>query len=308
VIRADLQGALAALRPADRTDIVAHRRAVAAGILRESAQLDRGDVRISDVLVTGLAARLRLYRPAGPPGNGAGVLWMHGGAFSTGLPEAGDRICRDIVAALGITVVSPDYRLAPEFPFPAAFADCLQALAWMRAEDGLGLDRIAVAGASAGGTLAAALALDARDSGRPLALQLLLYPPLDDRHDDDWAQRYARTPIITSDDTRVMWRRYLPADGPVSPYAAPGRAADLAGLAPAHLCLADNDPLRDEGLEYARRLIRSGVPTEVHHLPGTFHGFDAIAPDAPTTRAAVDSYLSALRAALLDDPAPGVTA
>jgi acetyl esterase len=306
-IRIDLQDALAALRPPDRTDIVVHRAAVAAGVRREAAQLDPQDVLISDVHVPdpggrAPSLRLRLYRPAGAAPPHAGVLWMHGGAFSTGLPEACDRIARDIVAALGVAVVSPDYRLAPEFPFPAAFEDCLRALTWMRAEDGLGLGRVAVAGASAGGTLAAALALHARDDGQPLSLQLLLYPPLDDRQDGDWDQRYARTPIITSDDTRTMWRRYLPADEPVSPYAVPGRAADLSGLAPAYLCLADNDPLRDEGLEYARRLIRSGVPTELHHLPGTFHGFDAIAPDAPTTRAVVDSYLAALRAALLDDP------
>jgi acetyl esterase len=96
-----------------------------------------------------------------------------------------------------------------------------------------------------------------------------------------------------------MWQRYLPTAEPVSPYAVPGRATDLSGVAPAFLLLADNDPLRDGGLEYARRLVRAGVPTELHHLPGTFHGFDAIAPESPISRSVVDAYLGALRTALL---------
>jgi acetyl esterase len=208
----------------------------------------------------------------------AALYWIHGGGFVLGDVD-GDMITPTHIAdTLGAVVVSVEYRLAPEHPFPAPVEDCYAGLTWMAeqaAELGIDRNRLAIGGLSAGGGLAAAVALMARDRGRPaLCFQLLDIPELDDRLCTPSVKEYVDTPLWNHPNAILSWRAYLGPDhdGETSPYAAPARAPDLSGLPPAYVVTCEFDPLRDEGIEYAQRLMQAGVPTELHHYPGTFHG------------------------------------
>lgn len=179
----------------------------------------------------------------------------------------------------GMVVISVGYRRAPEHRFPAALDDAYAALTWV-AEHAVELDidpaRIAVGGHSAGAGIAAALALRARDQhGPPIRFQLLNQPELDDRQVTFSARRFTDTPFMTSEKLAATWQHYLGSQT-ATPYAAPARATDLSGLPPAYLATAEFDPLRDEGLAYASRLLQAGVTVEVHQWPGTFHGSQAV--------------------------------
>ena len=238
--------------------------------------------------------RVLVYRPTGRAAPVPAVLDIHGGGYVVGAPEMDDARNRHLCATLGCAIVSVDYRLAPEAPHPGPVEDCYAALAWMHREGAaLGLDpaRIAVMGASAGGGLAAALALLARDRGEvPLAGQVLMVPMLDDRT----VVRNARDPhpyagefIWTQDKNHFGWSSLLgcePGSPGVSPYAAAARAEDLAGLPPTLITTGALDLFAEENMEYARRLMRAGVATELHVYPGAFHGFQ-MNPDARVTRA-----------------------
>jgi acetyl esterase/lipase len=221
---------------------------------------------------------VRIYRPRATP---APVLvYFHGGGFVTGGLENEHERCLEFAGEDGIAVVSVDYRLAPEHPFPAGFDDCHAATVWAwehAGEFGGDPERVAVGGGSAGGALAAAVALRARDEGGPpLVFQMLLYPVLDDRMATPSMRTFTEPPLFNSGDVRHMWRHYLGGRTDVPAYAAPARAGDLSGLPRAYVLVPEHDPLRDEGLAYAHRLIVSGVPTELHHVPGACHGFDGI--------------------------------
>jgi len=248
---------------------------------------------------------VRVYTPRALVTPGPGVVFFHGGAFILGDVYTEELRCLRYAADGGCVVVSVGYRLAPEDPFPAATDDGDAALRWSAAHAGeLGIDpaRLAVAGSSAGGALAAATALRARDHGGPaLAFQLLNYPVIDDRLATPSMRSFAAAPLWTSGASALMWDYYLgpAADrGAVSPYAAPGRAEDLAGLPPALVVTAELDPLRDEGLDYGRRLLEAGVPTELHCYTGACHGFDIIAATSPIGRRALDEQAGALARAL----------
>ncbi|MFF4238094.1 alpha/beta hydrolase [Actinomadura geliboluensis] len=227
---------------------------------------------------------VRIYRPRGALHPAPVLVYFHGGGFVTGGLDNEHERCLAFAGEDGIAVVSVDYRLAPEHPFPAGFDDCYAATVWAHAhaaEFGGDPRRVAVGGGSAGGALAAAVALRARDeAGPPLVFQMLLYPVLDDRMETPSMRAFTEPPLFNRADVGHMWRHYLGgraaggADVPV--YAAPARAADLAGLPRAYVLVAEYDPLRDEGLGYAHRLIVAGVPTELHHVPGACHGFDGI--------------------------------
>jgi acetyl esterase/lipase len=219
------------------------------------------------------------------------VVYFHGGGFIAGDLDTEDARCVRLARGAGCVVVSVDYRLAPEHPYPAAVDDCFAALSWACAgADDLGIDdaRIGVAGASAGGTLAAAVALMARDRGGPsLAFQLLVYPALDDRRQTA-SMQFVGTPFVDGDSSARLWDFYLgESRSDVSPYAAPARAASLSGLPATYLMTAELDPLRDEGIEYAVRLLHAGVSVELHQFGGAFHGFDML-PSAISQRAAAE--------------------
>jgi acetyl esterase len=276
----------------------------AAAGLRGTA--DEGVV-VSDALVAcapGREVALRLYVPRECAPASPAIVFLHGGAFVIGHLDFEHPRCLEMARATGSVVIAVDYRLAPEHPFPAAVEDCYAVLAWTLAGGGgLGIDgsRVAVAGASAGGALAAAVCLMARDRGEPLpAFQFLLYPVIDNRLVTVSMIDFVDIPGWNRRNSEHMWRHYLgsaAAHQPCSPYAAPAHADDLRGLPPAYVMTAELDALRDEGLQFARRLIEAGVPTELHHYPATFHGFDTLAETAVSRQARAEQY-AVLRQAL----------
>nr|WP_237542147.1 alpha/beta hydrolase [Streptomyces sp. SID4936] len=247
-----------------------------------------------------------VFRPAGAGNALPAVLYVHGGGFILEEGDGDRALAARWAAELGAVVVSVRYRLAPEHPYPAATDDCYAALEWLAANAaGLGVDRarIAVAGMSAGGGLTAALTLLARDRGGPVpCFQLLDIPELDDRLETSSMREFTDTPVWNRPNAVRSWRAYLGADrdpaAPVPAYAAPARAENLAGLPPAYVAVSDLDPLRDEGLDYALRLVRAGVPTELHLFPGTFHGAAGFVPDTAVTRRMSEGALDALRRGL----------
>ncbi len=224
-------------------------------------------------------------------GDGAPCLyWMHGGGYFSGSAREDDARITRLVSALGLVVVSVDYRLAPEHPFPAGLDDCLAGLDWVsRSVDQLGVDvaRLGVGGGSAGGGLAAAVALTWRDRAlQPLAFQLLAYPMLDPRTGSEGASGAAAAERATwpMAANRLAWGAYLAGSADGDPYAAPARAADLSRLPPAHLCLAGEDILCAEGLEYGRRLLAAGVTVDLHLYEGAPHGFHVLQSGSEKTR------------------------
>ncbi|MES9538495.1 alpha/beta hydrolase fold domain-containing protein [Actinomadura sp. NPDC000600] len=252
---------------------------------------------------------LRVYAPANREGVLPGLVYLHPGGFVLGSIDMSEDDATRIAAEVGAVVVSVEYRLAPENPFPAGLEDCYAALTWTAAHAtdlGIAPDRLAVGGESAGGGLSAAVALLARDrGGPPLCFQLLSVPELDDRLDTPSMRTFTDTPIWHRPNAELSWDYYLGkgvrGTEAVSPYAAPARAADLSGLPPAFITACEFDPLRDEALTYAQRLIQAGVPTEVHHYPGTFHGSTMITAASITNRMLADRS-NALRRALHPTP------
>jgi acetyl esterase len=243
---------------------------------------------------------VRIYRPWGD-GTRPALVYFHGGAFVLGQVELFDAMCGAYAANADIIVVSVDYRLAPEHPFPAGVEDCYAAVEWITAHAAdLAVDpaAVAVGGLSAGGALAAAVTLMARDRNGPtIAFQLLVNAVLDDRLETVSVQAFTDTPLWNSHDVSVMWDLYLgPERRHVSPYAAPARATDLSGLPPAYVLTSQFDPLRDEGIAYALRMLQAGVPVELHNVVGAFHGFDVF-PTAISRAAAAEQH-AALRRAL----------
>jgi acetyl esterase len=228
---------------------------------------------------------IRVYAPVASTATKGALVYFHGGAFVLGDLELEHGRCVRLAAEADVVVVSVDYRLAPEHPFPAGFDDCVAALAWTvaNAED-LNVDpaRIAVGGSSAGGALAAAVALHARDNGGPhLAFQMLIYPVIDSRLETASTLAFETTPGWTSIASTRMWANYLSDQrDATSPYASPAHAESLVGLPPAYVMTAEFDPLRDEGIAYAARLLADGVSTDLCQIAGTAHGFDLISPTA----------------------------
>ena len=245
---------------------------------------------IEDVTHEGVA--LRVYRPA-EPAPGAGVLYLHGGGFCLGSVDSEHAGAVQIALALNVLVVSVDYRLAPEHPYPAGLDDCCAGLQYLAAL----ADRIAVHGQSAGGGLAAATVLKARDLGGPaVAFQSLGMPELDDRLETPSMQAFVDTPLWSRPQAVKSWEYYL-GGKPADCYAAPARAVDLSGLPPAHVTVMELDPLRDEGIAYATRMLQAGVSVELHAYPGTFHG-SALVVDAAVSKRMAEDMLGALRRGL----------
>jgi acetyl esterase/lipase len=232
------------------------------------------------------------------------LLWLHGGGYIMGSADAEDLMSKTIGSAIGCAVISVDYRLAPETPHPGSLEDCYAALKWVFThadELGINLNQIAVGGSSAGGGLAAALALLARDRGEvPLVFQFLIAPMIDDRTCTPANPHpYTGEFIWTQEANRFGWTSFLghePGRQDVLPYAAAARAEHLEGLPATFLNVGALDLFLEEDMEYARRLIRAGVPTELHVYPGAYHGFRMVA-DAHVTQTALRDQLSALKRA-----------
>ncbi len=244
--------------------------------------------------------RARLYRPAG--GETSVLVWLHGGAFTTGDLDSCDVVARAFAKRTQAAVVSVDYRLAPENRFPAAIDDAWRATVWASTR----FDKIAVGGDSAGGNLAAAVALRARDFNLVLAMQVLVYPVLSSdttsSYYETFPQRYAnfcgrREFGATSlANIRNMWDTYIPDPTQrLLQDASPLRSASLVGLAPVLMIVAEHDILREDGEEYIRRLEMSGVPVEVHRYEGQLHGFISFPAKLDAGRDAVDKSAAALR-------------
>jgi acetyl esterase len=261
---------------------------------------DTADMEIEDRTVPANPhVGVRIYRPH--PAQGA-IVWLHGGGFVMGDLDTEHPWAARVADGSGAVVISVGYRQAPEHRFPAALDDTYAVLTWAAehtAELGIDPARIAVGGHSAGANLAAAVALRARDQqGPPIRFQLLNQPTLDDRQ-ETWSQRnFTDTPWSDRDTIAAAWRHYLGTQ-PATPYAAPARATDLSGLPPAYVATAEFDPLRDEGITYALRLLQAGVPVELHQWPGAFHGSQAILSAAVSQRQ-IAELTAALRRALAE--------
>jgi len=254
----------------------------------------------SDVRVLVVSPKVAdLSRPA--------VLLLHSGGMVLGSPQFEAPTMGRLARDLGAVVVSPDYRLAPEHPFPAASDDCMSTLRWMRAhapELGIDPERIAVAGASAGGGFAAVTAQRAYDEGIPLRAQAIVYGVLDDRtalvEDHEGRGRFMYTP----ESIQFGWRAYLgtePRMFDAPEYSAAARRRDLTGLAPAWVGVGERDVLYPENVAYAERLRDAGVPTELVTVAGMYHGADGLAAKAPAMQDFTRSMLEHLRARLAPD-------
>lgn len=240
---------------------------------------------------------LRVYRPdASDP---ATIVFCHGGGWVLGTLDSADDICRELAARSGCLVVSVDYRLTPEHPFPAGLTDAYAALQWTDEHaDSIGGDpeRLAVAGTSAGGNLAAAAAQLARDDGLDLDGQFLLYPMIAHDTDRESYREHADDPLLSRADVEWFWDQYLrsPADR-YNPMADRSLATDLDGLAPATVVTAGVDVLRDEGVAYAERLREAGVETAHLHYPTLCHGLLSLTDDVSAADDAMDDLAASIR-------------
>ncbi len=254
--------------------------------------------------------RVLVSRPVKLPGPPLpAIVWLHGGGFVIGSPEQDQRLLERIAGDVGCVVAAPDYRLAPETPYPGALRDCSAVLRWLHEQpDRLGVDptRLAVGGHSAGGGLAAAVALEARERGGPvLALQALVYPMLDDRTASQAPQErpFAGEFVWDHPTNAAAWGALLGESvgtPGVSPLAAPARAADLSKVAPALVVVGALDLLVDEAVVYASRLVRAGVPTTLHLYAGAVHGTLDASGTAPGEAMRIE-LVTALQVALLGE-------
>ncbi|MGH3376122.1 MAG: alpha/beta hydrolase [Actinoallomurus sp.] len=295
----ELEAFIPFLPPTDVTDPVTARKSFAERAAARPAP-DTSGMEIEDRTVPADPdVNVRIYHPHQAQG---AIVWLHGGGFVFGDLDTEHPWATRIAEGSGAVVISVDYRRSPENRFPAALDDAYAVLTWVAehaAELGIDPARIAVGGHSAGAGLAAAVALRARDQqGPPIRFQLLNEPGLDDRQ-ETWSQRnFTDTPWHDRGKLTVVWQHYLGSQ-PATPYAAPARATDLSGLPPAYVAAAEFDPLRDEDIDYALRLMQAGVPVELHQWPGTFHGSQAIL-SADVSQRQITELTAALRRGLAE--------
>jgi acetyl esterase len=280
---------------------LAEARAADLASIRESGGEPEPVFQVENLRIAGPGGELplRLYRPAAERPLPA-LLYFFGGGWVLGTIDTADAVSRSLANSADALVVVAGYRLAPEHPFPAAVDDCYAALRWVAEharEIGADPARLAVGGDSAGGNLAAGVALLARADGVALAGQLLVYPNTDQLADDE-SMRDADDRFLFNRHSVAWYRQHYltsPADA-ASPLASPLRAESLAGLPPALVITAEYDPLRDQGEAYARRLADEGVQVELSRYPGMAHGFFNMAGTVDASRAAIAQAASQLRA------------
>lgn len=276
LVAAELEASVPLFPTADLSDPITARRGLAE-LAAAAPAPDTTGMEIEDRTVPGHPdVPIRIYRAHGASG---AVVWLHGGGFVMGDLETEHPWAVRVAQGAGTVVVSVGYRRAPEHPYPAALDDAYAVMVWAAAHAAdLGTDpeHIAVGGHAAGAGLAAAVALRARDQRGPsIRYQLLNQPQLDDTQTTWSAREFTDTPFMTRGKAAASWRHYL-GSAPASAYAAPARADDLSGLPPAYVATAALDPNRDEGIEYAQRLLWAGVSVELHQWAGTFHGSQAV--------------------------------
>ena len=299
---ADVEGRpLLNLDDVEATRAIMRERAEARSISHR-ADVSRRDIRIS--ASDGLhEVTLRLYRPF----HGSGLpclVWMHAGGFVMGSIDDDDAFLEELVSSHGCAAMSVEWRWAPEAPYPAALDDCYDGLAWVFAhgsEEGIDTRRVAIGGASCGGGLAAGLTLLSRDRDEfDVCFQLLVYPMLDDRNETPSSYDITDPRVWNRKTNIKAWNHYLSNLGAVDTpaYAAPSRAVDLSGLPPAFIGVGALDPLLDEDVDYALRLLRCGVSTELHVYPGAPHGVMRMAPHTAVVRQFASDRDNALRRAL----------
>lgn len=278
-----------------------------------NANIDETGTSIEDRTIPGpegaAEVPVRIYTPNNLTGTTAGLIYIHGGGFAAGSLNTEHGGVIDLCRDLGIVIVSIDYRLAPENPYPAGLEDCYAGLCWTRehaASLKIDENRIAVMGGSAGGGLSAGLALLTRDRNGPkLCFQVLSIPELDDRLQTTSMVTFTDTPLWHRPNATLSWKYYLGdsytsvGDG-VPYYAAPARATveNLVGLPPAYVSTMEYDPLRDEGIEYALGMLQAGVNVELHSFPGTYHGSSMVNPLAAVSIRELEETKVALRRGL----------
>lgn len=245
--------------------------------------------------------KLRIYDPKEKIGKLPGVYFIHGGGFVMGSSEYYDKLCSEILMEIPSVIVSVDYRLPPETPYPGGLEDCYDGLQWFfENAESLGVDssRIAVLGDSSGGGLTAALSLLVRDREGPnIAFQMPMYPMLDDRHITKSSTEIKDRRVWNVYENKASWGMYLGnlKDENVPVYAAPSRETDFSNLPPTYTFVGDLDPFRDETINYVAKLTQAGVPTEFHLYPGCYHGFEESAPHAEISKRAKENYFTALK-------------
>ncbi|MBF4694444.1 alpha/beta hydrolase [Fusibacter ferrireducens] len=249
----------------------------------------------------------RIYRPLNCQDELLpGVFWIHGGGYVLGHPQCEDQMCAKLALEVPCIIVSLDYRLAPEYPYPAGLEDCYTGLKWLfECASTLGVDRkrIAIAGPSAGGGLTAALTLLVRDRGEvSVSFQMPLYPMIDHRNENLSNQEITKKTMPKAwnkDLNAIAWDMYLKdvdrAHVPI--YASPALEKRLEGLPPTYTCVGQLDPFRDETIDYVQRLAQAGVPVEFHLYPGCYHGFDALGEETEVSKMANDMYVKVLKKA-----------
>jgi acetyl esterase/lipase len=248
----------------------------------------------------GSKIRVRIYKPLHLEKAVPGVLWIHGGGYAQGVPEMSGSMYKRLIETSACVIVAPDYRLAIDAPYPAAFDDCYEVLLWMKdhaQELGIRNDQLMVGGESAGGGLTAALTLYARDKGEVnIAFQMPLYPMIDDRMMTESA-RENNAYVWNSDTNRWAWKLYLGElfGKDVPSYAAAARAADYRNLPPTVTFVGDIEPFRDETIRYVENLRRAGGSVDFKMYKGAYHGFDIIHPKAKISQAATDFLMNSFK-------------
>ena len=244
---------------------------------------------------------VRIYKPTGVSGSLPGIFFIHGGGMIMGSIETENHKAAMLCETIQSIVVSVEYRLAPENPHPAQVQDCYEALVWMSknaAELGFDTDRLAIVGGSAGGGLAIATALMARDQEFPkLSFQMANYPMIDDRNETPSSKEITDVGIWDRKANIEAWDWYLGGKN-ADEYAAPARAKDLSGLPPTFIDVGELDLFRDEDIEFAKRLLQAGVTTELHVYPGAYHASESFAPEAELSKQIWTKRIEALKRAL----------
>jgi len=272
-------------------------------LMRWLTGLQKPDPRTNSIItVAGPEVPVRVFRPATGDRRPA-LLWLHGGGLVLNLTTEDDPLCRTIADRLKIVVVSVDYRLAPEHPYPAPLEDCYTGLRWLAELPYVNANRIAIGGGSAGGGLATALALLTRERGEltPPVLQLLVYPMLDDRSSTRTDINRRRLRIWSQASNRFGWQCYLGAsavDATIPSLAVPARHEDLTDLPPAWIGVGTNDLFHDEDVTYAHRLREAGVACTLELVPGAYHAFDRFEAETPVAREFFEAQIAILDRAL----------